>query len=81
MYDIWLLKIETDTLAVMEHNTYTIEKQVNSVIISGPLLLSECYNYRIFDIMGREINILDPVPGVYFIEVDGKIRQKIIKVR
>jgi hypothetical protein len=35
----------------------------------------------IFDITGREIMSLNPVPGIYFIEVDGSVAQKIIKIK
>jgi len=36
--------------------------------------------YRIYDINGRQIHTIDPAPGVYFLEVEGKILQKIIKI-
>ena len=52
-----------------------------ATIISGPLLLPEDKNWRIFDIMGRQIYALNPVPGIYFIEVDGEIQQKVIKIK
>jgi hypothetical protein len=37
--------------------------------------------YKIFDITGRQVKNLDPAPGIYFIEIDGQITNKIIKIR
>jgi len=50
-------------------------------IINGPLILPEGKDYMVYDITGRQIHTLNPAPGIYFIEVDGEIRQKVIKVR
>ncbi|OPX17780.1 hypothetical protein BXT86_04700 [candidate division WOR-3 bacterium 4484_100] len=52
-----------------------------ATIVAGPLRLSYKEGYRIFDITGRQFHNLDPVPGVYFVEVNGKVVNKIIKVR
>ena len=52
-----------------------------ATIYNGPLHLPAGDSYTIFDITGRKIHSLNPAPGVYFIEVDGKITQKIIKIK
>jgi hypothetical protein len=52
-----------------------------TTIISGPLRLPHGVDYRIYDITGREVQTTTPAPGVYFVEVDGAIVNKIIKVR
>jgi hypothetical protein len=52
-----------------------------ATIIYGPLLLPEGKNCRVFDIMGRVVMSDKIKPGIYFIEVDGKITQKVIKVK
>jgi hypothetical protein len=44
-------------------------------------LFTEGKNCKVFDITGREIHILNPAPGIYFIEIDGVITQKIIKIK
>jgi YVTN family beta-propeller protein len=73
-----------DVIGVKENITSTAENNSNDVvasIFSGPLALPESRKCRIFDIMGR---VADPdkiQPGVYFIEIDGVIVQKIVKVR
>lgn len=35
---------------------------------------------KIFDITGHEIHALDQVPGIYSIEVDGEMREKVKKL-
>ncbi|MGB3340873.1 MAG: T9SS type A sorting domain-containing protein [bacterium] len=50
-------------------------------IFSGSLLLPEGKNCRVFDITGRTVALERMQPGIYFIEMDGKIIQKVIKVR
>ena len=52
-----------------------------ATIISGPLQMPKDKNYKIFDITGRQVHTHNPAPGVYFIEIDGQITNKIIKVR
>jgi hypothetical protein len=53
----------------------------NPTVRSGPFPVSDIGRYRIYDIAGRLIHTHNPAPGIYFIEVDGKIRQKVIKIR
>ena len=50
-------------------------------IINGPLILPVGKDCRIFDITGRDIIPTTIKPGIYFIEVDGEILQKVIKIR
>jgi len=52
-----------------------------ATIFSGPLLLPKGVNCRVFDITGRVVVAHHIKPGIYFIEVDGEIRQKIVKIR
>lgn len=59
-----------------------IKKTVSmATIVSGPLQMPEDKNCKIFDITGRVVMPDRIKPGIYFIEVDGEIRQKIVKVR
>ncbi|MGB3479408.1 MAG: hypothetical protein WBB67_09630 [bacterium] len=82
-WDVYLIKtdslgnvgVDEDGVESVKHNNFTV------TIFSGPLLLPEGKNCKVFDITGRQIHNLDPAPGIYFIEVDGKIRQKVVKVR
>ena len=52
-----------------------------TTILSGPLKLPAGKTCRIFDVMGRVVTPDMMKPGIYFVEVDGKISQKVIKVR
>ena len=52
-----------------------------ATVFSGPLILPEDKACRVFDITGRQIHTLNPAPGIYFIELDGEIKQKVIKIR
>ena len=52
-----------------------------STIISGSLLLPKGKKWRVFDIMGRVVTPDRIQPGIYFIEIDGKITKKVVKVR
>ncbi|MGB3480551.1 MAG: T9SS type A sorting domain-containing protein [bacterium] len=47
----------------------------------GPLLLPEGRNCRVFDITGRAVVPDKKKTGVYFIEIDGKITRKVIKIK
>jgi hypothetical protein len=79
-YDLWLLKIEPE-LGVKEDNTVVKNNIIGTTIFSGPLLLPEGKRCKIFDITGRVV-IPDKIRlGIYFIEVDGQITRKVIKVR
>ena len=55
--------------------------EFGTTIINGPLVLPEGKNCRVFDITGRVVVPQHIKPGVYFIEIDGAITQKVIKVR
>jgi photosystem II stability/assembly factor-like uncharacterized protein len=54
---------------------------IGSTISNGPFNLSERGTFKIFDIAGREVHNLNPASGIYFIEVEGTIKRKVIKVR
>jgi hypothetical protein len=79
--DFWLVKTEPD-LGV-ENNTYSnIDRtEISTSFISGQLILPELKTYRIFDISGRIIDDTHLAPGIYFIESNGAIVRKIVKVR
>jgi hypothetical protein len=78
--DVWFLKMSIDP-GIDENITIPIERKYSSTIINGPLLLSDGNNCKVFDVTGRVVVPDNIKPGIYFIEVDGKIRQKVIKIR
>ena len=63
-----------------------VSKPVNqydlgATIVNGPLHLPEGRECRVFDIIGRVVLPQQMKPGVYFIEVDGEIVNKVIKIK
>jgi len=54
---------------------------LRATIISGKLELPHDKKYRIIDITGREIDAGRLSPGIYFIEIDGRVVKKVIKIR
>ncbi len=79
--DFYLIKTEPDVGIqeddIMPHTT----TEYGSTIITGPLLLPENKKCRVFDITGRVVKPAEVTRGIYFIEVDGKVVQKAIKIR
>jgi hypothetical protein len=80
--DGYIIKLKQDTLKINE-------KEMDEAILNIPystffnlsLSILNGKNITVFDVTGRQIHTLDPAPGIYFIEVDGEIRQKVIKIR
>lgn len=80
--DVWLIKIAPDTFAVKEAKGKIIINHASGAsIIKGPLVFPENRNCRVFDITGRVVMPDKIKPGIYFIEIDGKITTKVVKVR
>ena len=52
-----------------------------ATIFSGPLDLPRDKKYKIFDITGRMIEPDQIQPGIYFITIDDKTAEKIIKLK
>ncbi len=80
--DVWLVKTEPDTFSIKERSII-VKDQVykGPTVISGPILQPDGKNCKIFDITGRVV-VPDKIkPGIYFVEIDGKITRKIIKIR
>ena len=63
------------------HNPVKLPIDFGPTIFSGPLLLPEGKTCKVFDITGREVKPHLLGPGIYFIEIEGEIRQKVVKVR
>lgn len=79
-WDVYLIKTESEQ-AIEEKAKHDLQNYLFSTIFTGPLLLPEGKNCRVFDITGRVV-IPDKIkPGIYFIEIDGEITQKVVKVR
>ncbi len=82
-YDVYLIKTDSlGNVGVEEEGVASVKNSCPAAtIFSGPLHLPADTRCRIFDIAGRIVEPDKIRPGVYFVEVDGTISQKIVKVR
>lgn len=78
--DVYLVKTAPD-VSVQEERTVVSDTTYATSIICGPLLLPGGKHCRVFDITGRIVTPDKIRPGIYFIEIDGKITQKVVKIR
>jgi hypothetical protein len=88
-YDEVIISVN-DTTHIYEYQSGFVQEKksrhastppIHASIFAGPIRMPDDIAYKIFDITGRQIHTLDPAPGIYFIEVNGKIRQKVIKIK
>jgi len=67
---------------IEEYNTSTSKTDYPfATIFRGPLLLPEGKECKVFDITGRTVVPEKIKPGIYFVEIDGVIIQKVVKIR
>jgi len=79
--DVWLLKLEPD-IGVGEEKTINIKNNLlGATLLTGPLQLPTDRKCNVYDITGRTVMPDKMKPGIYFLEIDGKISQKIVKIR
>ncbi|KPK62122.1 hypothetical protein AMJ83_11595 [candidate division WOR_3 bacterium SM23_42] len=57
------------------------DDNITATIFYGPLQLPEDRKCIIYDIAGRVVESDKLQPGIYFIEVDGVVTQKVVKIR
>lgn len=68
-------------VGVDEKTVIPFSKTRTPTIISGSLPFSKTEKRKIHDISGRLVESSQLRPGIYFVEVDGRITRKFIKVR
>jgi hypothetical protein len=73
----WPIGVEEQTVVK------SVEKHGNlqATVFSGPLQLPEGEKCRVFDITGRVVEPTNIARGIYFVEIDNKIVQKVVKIR
>ena len=71
----WEVGIDGETVINAARQNYT------ATIFKGPLQLPEGKKCRVFDISGRIIEPTKVAPGIYFIEIEGNVVEKVIKIR
>lgn len=80
-YNLYIVKIDAE-LGKQEHNINQKTGYTNkATILTGPLVLPKNKHCRVFDITGRVIALDKMKPGIYFIEINGVITKKVVKVR
>jgi hypothetical protein len=79
--DVWLIMTEPDEGIEERKSAEVKSSYTGATVFSGPLRIPEGTAYKLFDIMGREVTPDKIRPGVYFVEVDGQITQKVIRIR
>jgi hypothetical protein len=79
--DVWLLKMEP-LLSTAEGGTgVVLHNRFATTIFSGPLQLPGGRKYKVFDITGRIVEPDKIAPGIYFVEIDNEIVEKVVKIR
>lgn len=72
----------TEPMRIVEEKTTIIHSSsYSTTIFCGYLDLPEGKKCKVFDITGRVVAPDKIKPGIYFIEIDGEIAQKVVKVR
>ncbi len=68
--------------AVEEEKNISIKiRDISATIITSQLLFTKNTKYKIFDLSGRVVRSDNMKPGVYFVEINGKITRKVVKIR
>jgi hypothetical protein len=79
-FDVFVMKTTPD-VGIEEDDTVIRKYNAGTTIFSGPLQLPEGKKCRVYDITGRIVKPSKIQPGIYFIEIEGVVTQKVIKVR
>lgn len=77
-----IVAISVDPITgLVENKTTEIESSSCATIINGPIKLPNGKSFKVFDITGRVVLPDRIQPGIYFIEIDGEIVNKVIKIK
>jgi len=79
-YDVLVMKTKPD-VGIEEVDNVVRKHNSGAAIFSGSLQLPAGKKCRVFDIIGRIVEPTKMAPGIYFLEVDNKIVQKVVKLR
>jgi hypothetical protein len=72
-----------DGVSGVEEEVVKPIKQTSTIatIFAGPLRLPKSQKCRVFSITGRQVDVSKMTPGIYFVEIDGKVVEKVVKIR
>ncbi|UCG92152.1 MAG: SBBP repeat-containing protein [candidate division WOR-3 bacterium] len=74
--------IKYSPVGIEESRISQIESsKLHATIFSGVLQLPEGKKCKVYDITGRVVEPGKILPGIYFLEIDGEVVQKVVKIR
>jgi hypothetical protein len=81
--DVYLIKTASEVGIEEQPTAKSVDKEklITTTIFRGPLRLPEGKNCKVYDTMGRVMDCDGIQPGVYFIEVEGVVTEKVVKIR
>jgi hypothetical protein len=80
-YDFWLLRTTPDLGIEDDSSLSTGSDRLPATVLSGPLSSILPLGCRVYDISGRIVRPNTEARGIYFVEIEGTIVHKIVKVR
>ncbi len=79
--DVWLVRFFwVDAIREITERPAKIEHFIPT-IFSDLLYLPDDRRFKLYDITGRHVDAARLAPGIYFIEIDNRIVQKVVKIR
>jgi hypothetical protein len=79
--DVYLIKLASDE-SIKETEIRSVKDcKLSATIINGPLRLPKDKKCKILDIAGREVDRRHLAPGIYFLEIDGQVIHKVVKIK
>jgi hypothetical protein len=83
--EVWQGSVATigELIGVAENRMMIPDNQtpIPTTIFSGPIDLPSDKRYKILDITGRYVDIQGMKPGIYYVEIEGEISHKVVKVQ
>lgn len=80
-YDFATIKYSGIPGVEIYHSSNIRSAEIFPTILSGPLQLPKDKKCKIFNITGRQVDVHQLTPGIYFIEIEDEIIQKVVKFR
>jgi len=79
--DVYLVRYGPETGSKEHRGAAPANSWFGTTMLNESLVLPVGKHYCVYDISGRIVDPARLCPGIYFIEIDGMVTQKIIKVR
>jgi len=73
---------ENDLVGINENRRISFDdRRLGATIIRGPIVLPPGTDCCVFDISGRKVETNGLSPGIYFVQKEGTVCQKIVKIQ